>query len=168
MGAMDVLKVILYLIGFCSLLFLTYVTTRYVGRKQNNAMKSKNISIVETVMLGADKRLHLVRAGSGYILIASTSKSVEFLTAVDMEPADGQEQAEDNNETAFDFRELFEKYKGFYKQKKEKLLNNQKYDTPQDMADEHAFRSNLGKLRTIVNKNQNQVRENGDDATNEK
>ena len=57
MGDVDsVLKIILMLIGFGAILFLTYVTTRYIARKQIRSMKSRNISVIETVMLGPDKR----------------------------------------------------------------------------------------------------------------
>ena len=79
-----VLQIILLLIGFTALLFLTYVTTRYIGRKQAKSMQGRNISIIETVMLSPDKRLHLVRAGKSYVLIATTQKSVEFLTNVEI------------------------------------------------------------------------------------
>jgi len=166
MDPIDILKIILYLVGFCSLLFLTYVTTRYIGQKQNKAMKSKNISVVETVMISPDKRLHLVKAGKGYVLIASTSKSVEFLSKVDIEEDTGQEEASEGKEKLFDFRSFFEKYTGVYKSN----VHNEKYiekaDAPQDIEEEHGFRANLNRLKKIVNINQ--VEKNGDDNTNEK
>lgn len=166
MEPMDLLKIILYLVGFCSLLFLTYVTTRYIGQKQNKAMKSKNISLVETVMISTDKRLHLVKAGKEYVLIASTPKSVVFLSKVDIEEAAGQDEALEEKEKLFDFKSLFDKYTGIYRNNIHKEKNTEKADTPQDIEDEHGFRSNLNRLKKIVNINQ--VEENGDDNTNEK
>lgn len=166
MEPIDILKIILYLVGFCSLLFLTYVTTRYIGQKQNKAMKSRNISVVETVMLSADKRLHLVKAGKEYVLIASTPKSVEFLSKVDIEEVAEQEASLEEKEKPFDFKSLFEKYTGIYKNNLHKEKNKEKADAPQDIEDEHGFRSNLNRLKKIVNINQ--VEENGDDNTNEK
>lgn len=166
MEPIDILKIILYLFGFCSLLFLTYVTTRYIGQKQNKAMKSKNISVVETVMISADKRLHLVKAGKEYVLIASTSKSVEFLSKVEIEEVAGQEAASEENEKPFEFKSLFEKYTGIYRNNIHKEKNMEKADAPQKIEDEHGFRSNLNRLKKIVNINQ--VEKNGDDNTNEK
>lgn len=166
MEPIDVLKIILYLVGFCSLLFLTYVTTRYIGQKQNKAMKSRNINVIETVMLGADKRLHLVKAGKEYVLIASTSKSVEFLSKIDLDGNVEQETEHEEKGNPFDFKSLFEKYAGQYRNNREKEKNKERVEIPQDMADEHDFKSNLSRLKKIVNKNQ--VEENGDDDTNEK
>jgi flagellar protein FliO/FliZ len=168
MGVYDVLKVLLLLIGFCSLLFLTYVTTRYIGGRQNKAMKSKNISVVETVALGLDKRLHLVKAGKKYIMIATTSKHVEFLTTVTLEEPSPEEQVVTQENTGlFDFKSLFEKYMGSYRVKKGKENRYSENETQQDISENHDFKSNLGRLKTIVQKKEFQARENGDDFTNE-
>lgn len=167
MEALDVLKVVLYLVGFCSLLFLTYVTTRYIGLKQNKAMNGKNISVLETVTLGADKRLHLVKAGNSYILIASTAKTVEFLTTVSVDESMRPETSAEERDAVFDFKSLFEKYTGAYRTKKDKASDDEKYDPPQDLAEGNNFKYNLNKLSQMVRKNHNRVKENGDDVTNE-
>lgn len=169
MEGMDVLKVILLLIGFCALLFLTYVTTRYIGGKQNRAMMGKNISIVETVALGMDKRIHLIKAGNQYVLVASTAKCIEFLTTVNLDnPVPEQEVTMQENSNLFDFKALFEKYVSMYKIKKENNSGNPGNATPQDIPESSDFRSNLSRLRTIVQKKEYQVKTNGDDSTNEK
>jgi flagellar protein FliO/FliZ len=162
----SVFKALLYLIGFCALLFLTYVTTRYVGRKQINAMKSKNINVIETVMLGADKRLHLVKAGKDYLLIASTGKSVEFLSKVDLEEAVEQEETPPDIENRFEFKALFEKYADAYRSNKEKNKIKRENSTPQEIEEKSDFKSNLGRLKKVLNTNRG--KENGDDITNEK
>ncbi len=169
MGVMDYLKVILLLIGFFSLLFLTYVTTRYIGNKQNKAMKGKNISVVETVALGMDKRLHLVKVGKQYMMIATTSKAVEFLSTVTLEEPSPEEQVvTQENVGLFDFKSLFEKYMGSYRVKKVNDNKSSEVETQRDISENHDFKSNLGKLRAIVQKKEFQAREDGDDFTNEK
>lgn len=182
MGVDDVLKVVLLLIGFCALLFLTYVTTRYVGGKQNKAMKGRHISVLETVPLGMDKRLHLIKAGNTYVLIASTSKTVEFLTAVNLEDSApeqvtdtgrmGGQQAEPatssgEEESPFGFKSLFDKYISIYKIKKDHTDKIHGEELNADMPGNRDFRANLGKLKKIIQKNEI-VQENGDDNTNEK
>ncbi len=162
----SVLKATLYLVGFCSLLFLAYVTTKYIARRQSNAMKSKNINIVETVMLSTDKRLHLVKAGRDYLLIASTSKSVEFLSKVDLEEAIEQEAIPVNKENPFEFKTLFEKYTDMYRSNKAKNKTNKENSIPQDTDEKKDFKSNLGRLKNILNAHKD--KENGDDITNEK
>jgi flagellar biogenesis protein FliO len=163
-----VLRIILLLVGFCALLFLTYVTTRYIGQRQMKSMRGKNISILETVMLGSDKRLHLVKAGNSYILIASTSKSVEFLANVDLDTAEEEETTGPENDARFDFRTILDKYAGMYRAKKEKRVVVRE-ENPAEKQDEPKFRSNLDKLRTIVYKSKNiKSKEDGVDVTNDK
>ncbi len=163
-----VLKLILLLVGFCALLFLTYVTTKYIGQKQIRTMRSKNISILETVALGTDKRLHLVKAGNSYLLIATTSKSIEFLANVDIEETDAEEAAQADKEMRFDFRAILDRYSGMYRAKKEKRAVEKGEDSAENM-EEPKFKNNLDKLRTIVYKSQNtKVKEDGVDVTNDK
>jgi len=159
----DILKLILFLLGFCALLFLAYVTTRYIAQKQMRTMQSKNISVIETVMLGGDKKLHLVKAGNKYILIASTTKSVEFLTSVELDKTAADETDAASSETHFDFRSILEKYGGIYKAKKaERLAGTANEDA--DRKNENRFRLNLDKIRKLTEKDKNtKLNENGDD-----
>ena len=165
---MTELRIALSLIGFFALLFLTRVTTKYIGQKQLKTMKSKNISVVETIILGTDKRLHLVKAGNSYVLIASTSKSVEFLTAVDMDESEINEETAAVTDTRFDFRAILEKYSGMYRAKKEKPAMPGNTQAPAEQ-EEAGFRTNLNRLKTIVNKSRyNEVKKDGVEVTNDK
>lgn len=172
MGTIDyILRIILFLIGFGALLFLTYVTTRYIGRKQIRSMTGRNISIIETVMLGPDKRLHLVRAGKSYVLIATTSRSVEYLATVELDGNAEATAAEEDNGSRFDFRSVFEKYSGIYRAKAMKNTNDEKPVPSGDEREEPAFRKNLEKLRIILKGNRENGTgndKNGVDDTNDK
>jgi flagellar protein FliO/FliZ len=166
---METLRIALSLIAFFALLFLTYVTTKYIGQRQLKTMKSKNISVVETVMLGADKRLHLVRAGNSYVLIATTSKTVEFLTTVELDEDVIKEETEETADPLFDFRAILEKYSGMYRTKKQKPAMSGDARIHEDQQEGAGFRSNLERLKTIVNRNRyTQVEKDGDEATNDK
>lgn len=165
---MEELKIVLYLVGFCSLLYLAYIATKYIANRQSKAMRSKNISVVETVMLGTDKRLHLVKAGKDYILIATTSKTVEFLSKVELDGEHEREAAPAENRAPFDFKSIFEKYSGLYRAQKADNTAGPEDETPQDATSGHDFRSNLVKLKSIIGSNKFKVKENGDDITNEK
>lgn len=162
---MEKFKIALSLIGFFALLFLTYVTTRYIGSRQLKTMKSKNISVVETIMLGADKRLHLVRAGNSYVLIATTSKSVEFLTTVDLDEEAQMEETGNTADPRFDFRTILEKYSGMYRAKKQKPVAH----ADMDHQGSTGFKTNLERLKAIVNKNRyTEVGKDGVEVTNDK
>ncbi len=167
MDGMDIMKVILMLIGFCSLLFLTYVTTRYIGTKQNKAMKGKRLHIIESISLGADKRIHLLKAGKTFALIATTSKTIEFLTTLDMEEDFLTEDEIPEGENLFDFREIFDKYISAYKKQK-KSEKTQGEDTAAEIPDRNRFKSNLSRLKLIVQKDRYQAKEDGVESTDEK
>ncbi|NTV91580.1 MAG: flagellar biosynthetic protein FliO, partial [Clostridiales bacterium] len=104
-------EVILFIVLFGAILFLAYVATKFVAGKSGKAMKGKHINVIETVSLGPDKRLHLIKAGNQYMLISSTSKQVQFLDRVDIPEEEDESLAEgetDNN--IFEFRKFFDKY----------------------------------------------------------
>jgi len=169
----DILKITLFLIGFSALLFLAYVTARYVGQKQIRSMQGRNISIIETVMISPDKRLHLVRAGKNYVLIATTSKTVEFLTTVEIDEEAETRNADAENSTRYDFRSLFEKYSGIYRSKITSKAEDdeEKQERSEEGQEGPAFRKNLEKLRIILGKSRdggagNDI--NGVDDTNDK
>lgn len=169
METKDVLTVILYLIGFCSLLFLAYVTARYMGNKQNRAMRGRSISIVETITLGGDKRLHLVKVGNQYVLIATTSKSVEFLTTVNVEEAEEEHSLKTEAPAGvFDFKAIFEKYAGNYKNKKEVRAPADKSHANGGGEGYNDFKSNLGRLKSLLKNTAYHAKENEVETTNEK
>ena len=165
MGDVNPLQIILFLLGFGSILFLTYVTTRYIAGKSNKAMKGRNIQIVETVSLGLDKRIHLVKAGNQYILISSTSKNIEFLSNVNIEETDSKTPEVPGLQNVFNFKELFDKYTGAYRNRN--LNFTEKADDAADEIEPKKFSTNLGRLRSIIHRT-DQVGKDGDDSTNEK
>jgi flagellar protein FliO/FliZ len=154
-----------FLLVFGSLLFMAVITTRFIGIKAQKAMKGRHITIIETVSLGLDKKIHLVKAGEQYILIASSGKTMEFLTTVTLNEAEpGTDMAESPVQ---DFRMLFDKYiQGF------KSLKNGKNDVADNMTvgseEEGTFRSNLDRLKKITEKADKIIRLDGDGITNEK
>lgn len=77
---------ILYFI-FMSAVILgaAYFVTRYIARKGFRTSGNKNLKIIETVPLGIDKSLLLVKVGEQYLLLGSTQKSINLLTAIDQE-----------------------------------------------------------------------------------
>lgn len=171
------MKGLLFVIGFGAILFLTYVTTRYVAGRSNKAMKGKHINVIETVSLGMDKRIHLVKAGGQYVLIATTSKSVEFLSAVSIpEEDDGEVEAAGipNLQNVFDFKSLFEKYVNSYKTNKTAKAGKSAgaaqeiEDAAAGGAGKEGFRSNLDRLRSITQGIKVDTKHSGDDITNEK
>ncbi len=130
------------LIMFFALLFLAYIATRFVAGKAGKVMRGKYVSVIETVGIGLDKHLHLVKAGNEYILIASAGKNIEFLTVLNMDDV-SQEEIKEPKE--FDFKGIFEKYAKVLKS----YPQNKKMSEEQNAGSGKKFSDNLRKLNEL-------------------
>jgi flagellar biogenesis protein FliO len=157
------------LLAFASVLFLAYVVTRLIAGKTKKAMGSKYISIIDTINLGLDKHIHLIKVENQYLLIASFGKSIEFLTNVKIEDYNQEEDEKGNN--IFDFKSVLDKYVNVYKEKRsEKAAQKRKKASVQDIeskiefTEKSIFKSNVNKLRDITDDLYKKGREDGDDS----
>lgn len=168
---MELPEVLLMLLGFGSILFLAYVTTRYVGTRTRKAMAGKHVAIIETVSIGMDKRLHLVKAGEQYLLIASTSKTVEFISEIRLNEEENTENADTSSivPNLFDFKSFFEKYAGMYRNRKNGIARKPvDADNVSAHPEGEQFRNNLDRLMNITREYEKHGTKNGDGFTNEK
>lgn len=145
---MPVLETIFFLVVFGCVLFLAFVTTKYIGAKTSKTMRGKYISIVDTVSLGIDKQLHLVKVADQFVLISSAGKNVDFLTTVKIEQDRSEEGAADNN--SFEFRSLFDKYLNNSKFKKSSVDEYDDVAAKQTSSGDAVFRGNLNRLKDIT------------------
>ena len=90
--------------------FLAFIMTKFVGNKTKSAMKSKYMRVVDTMALGFDKTLYLVKVGEQYILMHSSAKGFEFicnlngnLLSVDLDETDSEQQFGKGFAKYFDF-----------------------------------------------------------------
>lgn len=162
---MDFFEVLFFLLVFGSLLFLAAITTRYVGGKAQKAMKGKYITIVETLSLGMDKKIHLLKVGEQYILVASSGKSVEYLNTINL---DGVELDKVDDNVNFEFKAVFEKYVQSFKNIKNSSSSKKNSLGPKASTEEGIFKNNLDRLKKITDRADNLVKIDGDDVTNEK
>ncbi len=86
MNAGSTIYGILYFI-FMSAVILgaAYYVTKFIARKGLNTSGNKNLKVIETVHLGVDKSLLLVKVGEQYLLLGSTQKTITLLTEVNKE-----------------------------------------------------------------------------------
>ncbi|MGI6778768.1 MAG: flagellar biosynthetic protein FliO [Acetivibrionales bacterium] len=160
MGDTTVFSAILMLLGFGSILFLAYVTTKYIAGKSRIGFNGKYLSIVEAISLGVDKRLCLVKAGNEYILIAVSGKRIDFLCNVNIDEMNLEQDEEKGK--PFDFKSIFEKYVDLSYRKKQK--NNEDTDSK---VKEGTFSANLSRLKSITGKLANRKRKDGDESIDE-
>lgn len=146
------------------ILFLAYITTRLVAGKSARAMKGRHIDIVETVNLGVDKKLHLIKVGGKYILISSGGKNVEFLSEIPAEDVeDLQSGVIQTQTTAFDFKKLFDKYIQFNKEKRTEPVTSDDQSNGDGLEKGSSIRNNLNRLKAINSSMEGRGRQNGDE-----
>jgi len=64
------LQLISALLIFALVLLLTYFTARWVGSYQKVRMKSKNLQVIESLAVGNNKSICLIKTGTEYLVVA--------------------------------------------------------------------------------------------------
>jgi len=72
---------ILFILG--CVCFLAFVMTKFVGKKSMNVMKSKYMKVIDSLSMGFDRTIYLVKVGQQYVLMYSSAKGFEFICNVD-------------------------------------------------------------------------------------
>ena len=116
------LENIIYTLGLLLIIivvfYLTYITTRFIGSKAGvNGIntKRKYLKIIETICLGRDKYLYLIKAGNKYILISSSNKGIEMLGNIEFEEdtdVKNEEGCMERLHTPGSFKEIINNYLG--------------------------------------------------------
>ncbi|MDR1440666.1 MAG: flagellar biosynthetic protein FliO [Clostridiales bacterium] len=107
-GAGDIL---LFAIVFCCILFLAYIVSKLVGKRAQQHGRSRHIEVVDSLFVGADAQLVIVRAADEYFLISKSAKRLEMLAKLDIaaEEAAALAGAEAGAGFAESFKSLLEK-----------------------------------------------------------
>lgn len=84
-GIYGFFKAIYYFVMFGLILAATYYVTKFLAGRGLNQSKTKTMKLMETMPLGADKSLHLVKVGGQYYLIGSASKNLFLVSEIDQE-----------------------------------------------------------------------------------
>jgi len=94
-------------IVFCAILFLAWLTTKFVGKRVVGDKRAKRMKIVESLPLGLDRNLLLVQVGVKYYMLASSRTRTDFMSEV--EP--GEIPADSTGGTT-EFKSILERYSG--------------------------------------------------------
>lgn len=73
------------LLLFVFVLFITFLTTRWIANYQKSKTSGGNIEIIETTRVTSNKYLQIVRAGNKYVLIAVGKDEIHMLTELSAE-----------------------------------------------------------------------------------
>ena len=77
------IKIIYFIVVFGLILAVAYFTTKFLAKRGMVNNKNKSIKVVESISMGIDKNIVLIKAGSQYFLVASTPKSLSLLAEID-------------------------------------------------------------------------------------
>jgi len=82
----SVLMVIAVLVMFVAILYLAYVTTKFIGKRYSVKGKQfKNLTVIETVAIGPDRQLMIVKSAGKCLLLGATPQNISLITELDEE-----------------------------------------------------------------------------------
>lgn len=100
------------LVIFVFVLFLTYITTRWIANYQKEHSFNKNLEVIETLKITQNKYIQIVRAGDEYLVIAIGKDEVQLLTRLTEEQlAEVSMPINNIGVSAESFKEVFERLK---------------------------------------------------------
>lgn len=114
-----------------------YYVTRFLARKGLHPAKNKYLRIVETVPLGIDRSLLLVKVGEQYLLLGSTQKNISMLAQIEQDKLTGVNTGE--------------MYGGSEDESFESYMSN--IGNEHSKAGMNSVKHNLNKLKSIVRGN---------------
>ena len=84
-GVESALKLVGLIILCAIIIAASYFTTRFVGKKQQNAAGESNFGSIDVFRLSPNKYLQIIRVGKRYFLIAVSKDTVETIAELSEE-----------------------------------------------------------------------------------
>ena len=119
-------------------IFLAYVMTKFVGKKSMNMMKSKYMTVIDSLSMGFDRTIYLVKVGEQYVLMYSSTKGFEFICNVDSSKIDPSSVQENNTQN-----KSFSRYFDFFSKEQNKKVG---------YASKNDIQSNIERMRSFYDK----------------
>ena len=119
-------------------IFLAYVMTKFVGKKSMNMMKSKYMTVIDSLSMGFDRTIYLVKVGEQYVLMYLSTKGFEFICNVESSKIDPNSVQENNTQN-----KSFSKYFDFFSKEQNKKVG---------YASKNDIQSNIERMRSFYDK----------------
>jgi flagellar protein FliO/FliZ len=154
MGIIEYFPVIF---AFIVVLALLLLTTKYLAYKSKKMLKGNYMQIVESLSLGVNNRLHLIKVDKEFFIISATNKNVEFLARVNINDYE-EEKIKNPISEVIDFKAVLKKYiNNFSNQTKKKtkieadsLFGQKISNTDEIQNSDMTFKQNLEKLKHLT------------------
>lgn len=107
------------LVIFIMVLLVTYFTTKWIGSYQQINMLNKNLQVIESVKVGTNKFICLVKTGKIYLAVAVGKDEITLLAQLTEEQLSEvpTHKADAVNGTTDSFANVLEKMKGHFSKK---------------------------------------------------
>lgn len=109
MNAGSVLQLIALLIVFVLVLAATYYVTKWIAKTGMIQSGSKNIKVIETYKLAQNKYIQIVQIGTKYYSVGLTKDNITYLTELDEEQLNLNENGSQTGFQQLPFKELLER-----------------------------------------------------------
>lgn len=96
---------------FLVVLAVTYYTTKLIAKLQKNNVYNRNIEVIETYKLTANKYIQIVKTGDKYLAIAIAKDSVTMLTELNGDQLEILNTGIDTTGNTQSFSDIFNKLK---------------------------------------------------------
>lgn len=156
---MEILKYLSVLLAFIVVMAILLLTTKYLAYKSKKMMKGNYMKIIESLSLGVNNRLHLVKVDKEYFILSATNKNVEFLARVNISDFE-EEDIKNPISEVIDFKSVLKKYiTGFSfgnsaaageAKQSEPVIDNRVQNSGLNSKDS-VFKSNLERLKHLSN-----------------
>ncbi|QNU68399.1 flagellar biosynthetic protein FliO [Ruminiclostridium herbifermentans] len=152
---MGILDYIYAIFAFIIVFGLLIFSTRFLSYKSKKVLNGKYMQVIESLSLGVNNRLHLIKIDNEFFLISATNKNVEFLTKVNIGAFKEEEIKNPITEIA-DFKSVLKKYTNFnFSSKKENesqdIFKQDIRSSGENQESDLIFKNNLKKLKNLTN-----------------
>jgi len=139
----------IFIVFFC-ILFLAYFVTRFVAKRAAGRLKSRYIEVVDSLAVGADAQILIIKAGEELFLAAKSQKQITLLTKLALSPSDVQDAAPQSAGFAENFRSVLEGKLG--RALPQGFKTGRDKPEPPKGADESRgnFRGNIGRIKELT------------------
>lgn len=88
---------------------LLLLSTKFLAYKSKKMLKGNYMQIVESLSLGVNNRLHLIKVDNEFFIISASNKNVEFLARVNINDYE-EEEIKNPISEVIDFKSVLKKY----------------------------------------------------------
>ncbi len=135
---------------------LLFLTTKLLNYKSKKMLKGNHMQIIESLSLGVNNRIHLIKVDDEFFLISASNKNVEFLARVNMSDFE-EEEIKNPVSEVIDFKAILKKslngfsFKNQAKKQTGAETNNSSELKPKDpnINNNLAFKRNLEQLKNL-------------------